>query len=52
MKKISFLFALLVGLLLFAGCSNKKASADNWAAINEEKKNRYRFGRYICSYGI
>ena len=38
MKKTSFLFALIAGLLLFAGCSNKKTSADNWATINEEKK--------------
>ncbi len=51
-EKTSFLFALIAGLLLFAGCSNKKTSADNWATINEEKKNRYRFRRYICSYGI
>ena len=48
--KTSFLFALIAGLLLLQAVRTK-TSADNWATINEEK-NRYRFRRYICSYGI
>lgn len=38
MKKVNFLFALLVGLLLFAGYSNRETSADDWVAINKGKK--------------
>ncbi|WP_165038149.1 amino acid ABC transporter substrate-binding protein [Enterococcus sp. ZJ1622] len=38
MKKISLLLAVVAGLILLSGCTNKKTDEDNWAAIKEEKK--------------
>ena len=38
MKKFSFVLAIIAGIILLSGCTNKKATEDNWSTIKEEKK--------------
>lgn len=38
MKKFSFVLAIIAGIILLSGCTNKKTTEDNWSTIKEEKK--------------